>query len=160
PMAVAVMLCLGGALALTLTLMPVLCSFMLRGQIREGDNLLMRLLKGIYRPVLIWALRWRWLVVAAAVVLLASSMFVFKRLGAVFVPKLDEGSFTEMVFKPNSMNLDRSLELERKTEKVLLEKVPEVTRVFSRIGTSEVATDPMPASANDLYIFYKPRSEW
>ena len=160
PMALTVMLCLGGALVLTLTLMPVLCSFVLRGQIREGDNLLMRLFKRIYAPVLAWALRWRWLVVAAAVALLASSILVFNRLGAVFVPKLDEGSFTAMVFKTNSMNLDASLDLERKTEKMLLEKVPEVSRVFSRIGTSEVATDPMPPSANDLYIFYKPRGDW
>jgi len=160
PMALTVMLCLGGALVLTLTLMPVLCSFILRGHLREGDNLLMRLLKSIYRPSLVWALRLRWLVVAGAIVLLTSSIFVFNRLGAVFVPKLDEGSFTAMVFKTNSMNLDTSLEMERKTEKMLLEKVPEITRVFSRIGTSEVATDPMPASANDLYIFYKPRSEW
>ena len=160
PMALAVMLCLGGALVLTLTLMPVLCSFVLRGRIREGDNILMRLVKAIYRSVLAWALRWRWFVVITAVGLLALAILVFNRLGAVFVPKLDEGSFTAMVFKTNSMNLDASLEMERKTEKMLLEKVPEVARVFSRIGTSEVATDPMPPSANDLYIFYKPRSEW
>jgi cobalt-zinc-cadmium resistance protein CzcA len=160
PMAMAVMLCLGGALVLTLTLMPVLCSFVLAGRLHEGDNRVMRLLKRVYRFMLEWSLRARWLVVVGAVVLLTLALIIFKRLGAEFVPKLDEGSFTAMVFKKNSMNLDASLETERKTEKVLLEKVPEVTRVFSRIGTSEVATDPMPVSANDLYIFYKPRSQW
>ena len=128
PMALAVMLCLGGALVLTLTLMPVLCSFVLRGRIREGDNILMRLVKAIYRSVLAWALRWRWFVVITAVGLLALAILVFNRLGAVFVPKLDEGSFTAMVFKTDSMNLDASLEMERKTEKMLLEKLPEVAR--------------------------------
>jgi cobalt-zinc-cadmium resistance protein CzcA len=160
PMALAVMLCLGGALVLTLTLMPVLCSFVLAGRIREGDNRLMSVLKRLYRPSLEWSLRLRWLVVIGAVALVVVALMIFKQLGAEFVPKLDEGSFTAMVYKTNSMNLDASLEMERRTEKVLLGKIPEVTRVFSRIGTSEVATDPMPPSENDLYIFYKPRSQW
>ncbi len=160
PMALTVMLCLAGALVLTLTLMPVLCSFLLGGHIAESDNFIMRFCKKLYRPVLEWALRWRWLVTGVALVLLALSLVVFKRLGAEFVPKLDEGSFTAMVFKTNSMNLDASLEMEFKTGKALLQHVPEITRVFSRIGTSEVATDPMPVSASDVYIFYKPESEW
>jgi cobalt-zinc-cadmium resistance protein CzcA len=160
PMALAVMLCLGGALALTLTLMPVLCSFMLGGRIHEGDNLVMRGAKKIYRPVLEWSLRRRWLVTGGALVLLGLSIFVFHRLGAVFVPKLDEGSLLAMVFRTNSINLDASLELQQKTEKVLLANVPEISRVFSRIGTSEVATDPMPPSQTDFYIFYKPQPQW
>jgi cobalt-zinc-cadmium resistance protein CzcA len=160
PMALAVMLCLGGALLLTLTLMPVLCSFVLGGRIHEGDNLAMRVAKKIYRPVLEWSLRHRWLVTSGAVILLVLSIFVFNRLGAVFVPKLDEGSLLAMVFRTNSINLDASLELQQKTEKVLLANVPEISRVFSRIGTSEVATDPMPPSQTDFYIFYKPQPQW
>lgn len=160
PMAVAVMLCLGGALVLTLTLMPVLCSFFLRGDVQESDHWPIRIAKRIYRPVLEWSLGRRWLLTGTAVAVLGLSVFVFTRLGAEFVPQLDEGSMTAMVARTNSMNLDASLDLEKKTEKALLAKVPEVTRTFSRIGTSEVATDPMPVSANDLYIFYKPRSEW
>jgi cobalt-zinc-cadmium resistance protein CzcA len=64
-----------------------------------------------------------------------------------------------MVYRTNSMNLDASLAMELATEKLLL-KIPEVDRVFCRLGTSEVATDPMPPSQNDLYIFYKPRDQW
>ena len=160
PMAMTVMLCLGGALVLTLTLMPVLCSFVLAGQIREGDNLAVRVLKRLYRPQLEWALRWRWIVAGGALTVLALSALVFKQLGAEFAPKLDEGSLTAMICSPNRMNLDTSIERTRKSEKVLLKNVPEITRVFSRIGTSEVAMDPMPVSASDIYIFYKPRSEW
>ncbi len=160
PMAIAVMLCLGGALLLTLTLMPVLCSFVLGGRIHEGDNPVMRLARKIYQPVLEWSLGRRWLVTGGAVVLLVLSIFVFNRLGAVFVPKLDEGSLLAMVFRTNSINLDASLEMQQKTEKVLLANVPEIERVFSRIGTSEVATDPMPPSQTDFYIFYKPQKQW
>ena len=160
PMAIAVMLCLGSALVLALTLMPVLCSFVLRGQIKEGDNLATRLAKRVYAPVLGWALRWRWLVVAGAIAPCGLAVFVFSRLGAEFVPKLDEGSFTALVTRSNSVSLDRSLEMQMRTEKALLALVPEVTRVFSRLGTPEVATDPMPVSAADLFIFCKPREQW
>jgi cobalt-zinc-cadmium resistance protein CzcA len=160
PMAFAVMLCLGGALVLTLTLIPVLCSFVLRGRVRETDHWPIRLAKTLYRPVLEWSLRRRGVLVAVAIAILGLAGFVFSRLGAEFVPQLDEGSLTAMVARANSTSLDASLELERKTEKALLANVPEVTRTFARIGTSEVATDPMPVSAGDLYLFYRPRAEW
>jgi cobalt-zinc-cadmium resistance protein CzcA len=160
PMAVTVMLCLGSALVLALTLMPALCSFLLRGEIREGDNLPIRAAKAAYGRVLNWALRLRWVVTACAVVLLVVSVFVFQRLGAEFVPKLDEGSFTALVTRSNVVSLDTSLEMQERTEKAVLEEVPEVDEVFSRIGTPEVATDPMPVGAADLFISYKPRSQW
>jgi cobalt-zinc-cadmium resistance protein CzcA len=160
PMAVTVMLCLGSALVLALTLMPALCSFVLRGQVKEGDNLPLRWAKAAYRPTLRWAIRLRWVVSAAAVALLAVAVVVFKNLGAEFVPKLDEGSFTALVTRSNTASLDTSLKMQERTEEVLLAEVPEVTAVFSRLGTPEVATDPMPVGAADLFISYKPRSEW
>jgi cobalt-zinc-cadmium resistance protein CzcA len=160
PMAVTVMLCLGAALVLALTLMPALCSFLLRGQLKEGDNFALHLAKKFYRPLLQWTLRHRWPVVSGAVILLVLALFVFSRLGAVFVPRLDEGSMLAMVFRTNSISLDAALEMQTKSEKVLLERVPEIERVFSRIGTSEVATDPMPPSQTDFYIFYKPEKQW
>jgi cobalt-zinc-cadmium resistance protein CzcA len=159
PMAITVMLCLGSALVIALTFMPVLCSFILGGRLHEGDNWAILFAKKVYQPVLRWALRRRWFVVSGAAVLLAVALFGFTRLGAVFVPKLDEGSLLAMVYRTNSISLDASLEMERKTEKVLL-GMPEIERVFSRIGTSEVATDPMPPSQTDLYIFFNPRSQW
>jgi heavy metal efflux system protein len=110
--------------------------------------------------VLGWAIRLRWVVSAAAVVLLAVSVLVFRNLGAEFVPKLDEGSFTALVTRSNTVSLDTSLEMQERTEKALLAEVPEVTAAFSRLGTPEVATDPMPVGAADLFISYKPRSQW
>src|SRR5207249_6226482 len=157
--AITVVLCLGSGLVLALTLMPVLCSFLLRGGVKEGDNRPIRAAKKVYELLLGWSLRWRWVVACGSVGLLAVSLFVFSRLGAEFVPKLDEGSFTALVTRSNVVSLDTSLEMQEKTEKAALE-VPEVNEVFSRLGTPEVATDPMPVGAADLFISYKPQSQW
>jgi cobalt-zinc-cadmium resistance protein CzcA len=160
PMALTVMLALGGALALALTLMPVLCSFVLRGRIQEADNHVIAFIKRLYRPTLDIALRRRWLVVIVSVTLFAGSLWLFTRLGAEFVPKLDEGSITSMLYKPVGMSMEESLRTDIEVEKRLLAEFPEITRVFSRIGTSDIATDPMPPNESDIYIFYKPLAEW
>ena len=160
PMALTVMLALGGALVLALTLMPALCSFLLRGKIHEEDNWLIRLAKGLYLPSLRIALKLRWLVVAAALLLFVGSLWLFTRLGAEFVPKLDEGSITAMLYKPVGMNMEESLRTDIDVTKQLLAEFPELTRIFTRIGTSEIASDPMPPNESDVYVFYKPLAEW
>src|SRR5207253_4927501 len=160
PMAVTVMLALTGALLLTLTLMPVLCSFLLRGRMGETDNFIIRGLKAIYRPVLKAALMLRWVVVIAALAVFAGSIWLFNHLGAEFIPKLDEGSITSMLYKPVGMSLEEALRTDMEIERRLLAEFPEITRVFTRIGTSDIATDPMPPNESDVYIFYKPLKEW
>ena len=160
PMAITVMLALAGALLLALTLMPVLCSFLLRGRIDEGENLAIRLTKRLYEPSLHAALTLPWVVVLAAVLLFASSVLVFGRLGAEFVPKLDEGSITAMLYKPVGMSMEASLQTDIAVENLLLEQFPELTRIFSRIGTSAIASDPMPPNESDVYMFYKPMAQW
>ena len=160
PMALTVMLALGGSLVLTLTLMPALCSFVLRGKIAEGDNFIIRVLKIVYAPTVKLALRLRWLIVLGAVALFATAIFIFRHLGADFIPKLDEGTFTMMVFRSSSISIEQSIEQQRKTEEEIQKRVPEITHVFSRIGSAEIATDPMPPSDCDFYVYYKPQSEW
>jgi cobalt-zinc-cadmium resistance protein CzcA len=160
PMALTVMLALTGALILALTLMPVLCSFLLRGRIRERDNFILRGLKAIFEPSLRLALALRWIVVLAAIAVFAGSIWLFNHLGAEFVPKLDEGSITAMLYKPVGMSMEDSLKTDLEVENRLHAEFPEITRVFSRIGTSEIATDPMPPNESDVYIFYKPLSKW
>jgi heavy metal efflux system protein len=160
PMAVTVMLALTGALILALTLMPVLCSFLLRGRIGEGDNVIIRAAKNIYEPLLRVALTARWLVVIAAIAVFAGSLWLFTYLGAEFVPKLDEGSITEVFYKPVGTSLEESVRIDIELEKTLLRDFPEITRVFTRAGTNDIATDPMPASESDVFIFYKPITEW
>lgn len=160
PMALTVMLALGGALILALTLMPVLCSIVLRGTIRESDNFLISFAKRVYEPVLLNALRLRWAVVASTIAIFAGSIWLYTRLGAEFVPTLDEGSITAMFYKPVGMSLEESLRTDIEAERKLRAEFPEITRVYTRIGTSDIATDPMPVNESDVYIFYKPIKEW
>ena len=160
PMALTVMLALGGALVLALTLMPALCSLCLGGKISEEDNALIRFAKRVYEPTLQRALKLRWLVVGAALALFVGSLWLFTRLGAEFVPKLDEGSITAMLYKPVGMGMEESLRTDIEVEKMLLRDFPEITRVFSRIGTSAIASDPMPPNESDVYMFYKPVADW
>jgi len=160
PMALTVILALAGALLLSLTFMPVLCALMLRGKIHEGGNLVIRFARSGYTHLLTVALRFRWIVIMAATILFAGSVWLFTRLGAEFVPKLDEGSITAMLYKPVGMSVEEALRTDIEVENRLLREFPEITRVFTRLGTSEIATDPMPPNESDVYISYKSPTEW
>jgi heavy metal efflux system protein len=160
PMALTVIYALIGALILSLTLMPVLCSYILRSRISEKDNVVIRFLKQVYEPVLRLALRFRVLFVGGAVVLFAIALLVFGRLGAEFVPQLDEGSFATHMIRTTSIGLDASIAMQERAEQVLKKEFPGVAYTFSRIGTAEVATDPMGVNVADTYIFYKPLEDW
>ncbi|HRG55967.1 MAG TPA: CusA/CzcA family heavy metal efflux RND transporter, partial [Lacunisphaera sp.] len=160
PMALTVIFALVGALLLALTLMPVLCSFFLRGRIAEEDNALIRAAKAAYRPALAAALRLRWVLVGAAVALFVGAVALFNRLGAEFVPQLDEGAYAAHMIRTTSIGLDAALAMQERSEKLIKERFPEVTHTFSRIGTAEVATDPMGVNVADTYIFYRPFDQW
>lgn len=160
PMAITVIFALVGALALALTLMPALCSYLLGGNIKEEDSFLVKFAKRGYSPLLNFSLRFRWPVAGGAAALLALATLVFTRLGAEFVPQLDEGSFATHMIRTTSIGIDASVEMQKRGEKVLLEKFPEVDYVFSRLGTAEVATDPMGVNVADTYIMFKPQSGW
>ena len=160
PMALTVIYALIGALILSLTLMPVLCSYLLRAKISEKDNFVIRFLKRIYEPILRLALRFRVLFVGGAIALFAIALLVFGRLGAEFVPQLDEGSFATHMIRTTSIGLDASIAMQERAEQVLKKEFPGVAYTFSRIGTAEVATDPMGVNVADTYIFYKPLEEW
>jgi cobalt-zinc-cadmium resistance protein CzcA len=160
PMALTVMFALAGALVLALTLMPALCSLLLSGKVTETENAVMRWLKSLYRATLDRALHWRWAVMTSAAVLFAVSATVFTQLGAEFVPKLDEGSTTMMLYRPVGQSLEGSLEDQQSVDRLVQAQFPEVQSLFSRIGTSEVATDPMPPNEADFYLQYHPRETW
>lgn len=160
PMAWTVIFALIGALVLALTLMPVLCSYFLTGKISEEDNRAISWLKSLYAPILDRAMRARWIAVGGAIGLFALSLLVFSRLGAEFAPQLDEGSFATHMIRTTSIGLDASISMQEKAEQVLRKNFPEVTYTFSRIGTAEVATDPMGVNVADTYIFYKPQKNW
>lgn len=160
PMAFTVVFALIGALILALTVVPVLCSFFMTKKVREEDNLVIRLAKRLYAPALEFSLRMRWLMTAVAVGIFAVSLWVFTHLGAEFIPQLDEGSLAAQMIRTTSIGLGPSLEMQTAAEKLMLEKFPEVTHTFARVGTSEVATDPMGVNIGDSYILLKPPAEW
>lgn len=160
PMAITVMIALVGAIILALTIIPVFCAYFLKGDIREGENAVIRKTRLSYEPVLRWCLKRAGLVGGCSVALFALSVLVFSRLGAEFIPQLDEGSFATHMIRTTSIGLDAAIEMQERSEKILLEKFPEVKSTFSRIGTAEVATDPMGVNVADSYMFFKPEREW
>ncbi len=160
PMALTVIFALIGALVLALTLMPALCSYFLSGRIEEKEGFLVRQAKRFYAPLLDFALRNRAMVLLAAAIIFLTSLFVFQRLGAEFIPQLDEGSFATHMMRATSIGLDKAVEMQERSEAFLLENFPEISYTFSRIGTGEIAIDPMGPNVSDTYIFFKPESEW
>jgi heavy metal efflux system protein len=159
PMAATVLLALGGSLLLALTLVPGLCSLLLRGRLAERENFLMRFIKTLYAPLLRVALKWRWLTIGLAVAAVAAAVWVFAGLGAVFVPQLDEGSLAIETVRLPSISLEQAVAMQEQVEKALLE-FPEVEKVFSRIGTAEVASDPQGPYRADVSVILKPRDQW
>ncbi len=159
PMAFTVVFALIGALILTMTLIPVLASMFLSGDTREGRNPVMAFLSRLYAPVLSFALERRVVVFGGAVALLGLAGILFTRLGSEFIPQLDEGSLVIQPVRMRTVDAEQTVRLVTAFEKKVRE-VPEVTTVFSRSGTPEVATDPMPLSLTDTFVMLKPREEW
>ncbi len=160
PMALTVIMALVGSLILALTLMPVLCSYFLSGKIQEKDNIAVEFLKWIYAPLLRLAFRYRLIFTGSAVGLFILSLALFTRLGSEFIPQLDEGSLSIQMIRSNSVGLGASTELQKQSEILLLKNYPEISHLFSRIGTAEVATDPMGPNVADTYIFFHPKKKW
>lgn len=159
PMAFTVVFALIGALILTMTLIPVLASMFMSGDTKEGRNPIMEFLSRIYRPALGFALRRREIIVGGALGMLAFAGFLFTKLGSEFIPQLDEGSLVIQPVRVRTVDAEESMKLVTAFEKKVLE-VPEVATVFSRSGTPEIATDPMPLSITDSYVMLKPREKW
>lgn len=160
PMAFTVVFALVGALILALTLVPVLASYFMTKKVSEEDNFAIRFAKRLYLPALNFSLRMRWLMSGIAIAIFALSLMVFSKLGAEFIPQLDEGDLAAQMIRTTSIGLAPSLELQTAAEKLMLEKFPEVTHTFARVGTSEVATDPMGVNVGDSYILLKPKDQW
>jgi cobalt-zinc-cadmium resistance protein CzcA len=162
PMALTVIMALAGSMVLSLTLMPVLASLFLPKKIEEREPLLIRILKRLYAPVLHFTMHHKTLVVGSALLLLVSVFaLVAPNLGSEFVPRLSEGAITLNVVRLAGTTMEESIRYNTQMEQVLLEKFPdEIAQVWSRVGTAEVATDPMGTELTDLFITLRPRSQW
>lgn len=159
PMAFAVVAALLGALLFSITFVPAACALLLSGKISEGDNWLVRAAKRAYRPCLEFVLHHRAIVVGAAAVFVLICGFAATRMGAEFIPNLDEGDLAIETIRPVSTGIEQAVSMQLQLNRELA-SVPEVRTVFARNGTAEVATDLMPPGRSDTYVMMKPREEW
>ena len=159
PMALTVIFALVAAFILSLTFIPALVAIGVRGRVHEGDNLLLRAAKRVYEPVLRVAVRGRWLVVGGALAAFAASVGLFFHLGEEFTPTLDEQDILVSAARVTGTSLTDCQEMQFDVERAA-SKLPEVALVFSKTGTAEVASDPMPPNFTDTFVMLKPRSEW
>lgn len=159
PMASTVVMALLASMVLSLTVVPAAVALFIRGRVNEKENVLIRGAQGLYVPLLRMALKLRWLVVMGAMGIVAFAIFRANHLGAEFIPKLDEGDIALHALRVPGTSLSQAIEMQTLLEKELL-TFSEVERVFSRIGTAEVATDPMPPNVADTFIMLKPRDQW
>ncbi len=159
PMALTVIFALIASLVLTLTLMPVLASYLLRGRVAEKDSRLIAWARRAYSPLLTRTTRHPGWTLGLAVLLLLGSGILATRLGAEFIPRLDEGALTVTTTKLPSIGLSSAVKTQTMIEQTLL-KFPEVKTAVTLGGSSEIPTDPMGVEQSDTFIMLKPRSEW
>ena len=162
PLAITISYALIGSLLLSLTVIPVLASLLMRLHVTQGehrDELVMRVLKRGYRPVIAWALRRRAIAFGMALIALIASMFLFTKLGNEFMPTMDEGSTVIIIEKAPNISLEASLAMDAPIQQALME-VPEVTGVVSRTGADELRLDPMELYQTDNFILTTPRDTW
>ncbi len=159
PMAQVVLLALGGALVLSFTLVPALCALLLRGRVSEVESPFVRVARALYLPALRWALRRRPPVLLGAALPVLLGGVLASRMGSEFVPTLDERDIAIQALRIPGTSLEQAVSMQGGVERTL-QAFPEVERVFSRIGTAEIANDPMPPSVSDVFVILKPRRDW
>jgi len=159
PMAITVVIALVSSMILSVTFVPAAIALMFKGPIVEKDNIIMKTSESLYRPVLSFVLKARWLVVLIAVSLVSIAGVMSTKLGSEFVPNLDEGDIAMHALRIPGTSLSQSIEMQKALEESI-KAMPEVERVFAKIGTPNVATDAVPPSVADNFIILKPRSEW
>ncbi|GAB2526944.1 efflux RND transporter permease subunit [Microbulbifer agarilyticus] len=159
PMAATVVMALLAAMVFCFTLVPAALAVFLRGPVRETENPVVRGAKSLYRPILQAAMQLRWLVLSMALLLVLFCGWLATTLGSEFVPQLNEGDIATHALRVPGTGLEQSVAMQKQLEEALATE-PEIARVFSRIGTSEVATDPMPPNVSDTFIILKHQSEW
>ena len=159
PMAITVMIALLSAMVLSLTFVPAGVALLFRKQRLEKHNVVMSAAQRIYRPALRFALTRRWPVVAGASLLTIFCAWVATRMGTEFIPNLDEGDIAMHALRIPGTSLEQAIRQQQLLE-AKVKELPEVERVFAKIGTAEVATEAAPPSVADNFIILKPRDQW
>lgn len=159
PMAITVVIALLSAMVLSVTFVPAMIALLFRKPVVEKPSPIITLARLIYAPLLRGAVRFRWLTVVCTIALVAGFATLVPRLGSEFVPNLDEGDIAMHALRIPGTSLTQAIQLQEELEN-RIRAMPEVERVFAKIGSAEVATDPMPPSVADNFIILKPREEW
>ena len=159
PMAATVVIALLSAMVFTLTIVPAAIAMFMGGRITEKESFIISGAKWLYRPVLLLSLKLRWLLMLLAVVLVALSVNMASKMGSEFIPQLNEGDIALHALRTIGTSLEQSIKMQEQLEQ-RLKTFPQVDKVIAKIGTPEVATDPMPPNVADTFLILKPRSEW
>ena len=159
PMALTVIFALASAFLIYVAFIPAMAAIFLSGNVKDKENTLILFLKRKYKSGLNWSVKYPWAVVTVAVLPFLVSLIVFFRLGQVFVPALDEGDIAMHAMRIPSTSLSQSQAMQFEVENALA-KFPEIKVAFSKTGTAEVASDPMPPNVSDTFVILKPKEEW
>lgn len=159
PMAFTVIAALAGAVLLAITFVPAAVAIFVRGRVKEQDSALMRTLKNGYSAVLRQSLRHSVLFISGALLIMAGIFWQGSKLGSEFMPQLDEGDIALHALRIPGTGLNQSLQMQLLLEQEIA-ALPQVERVFSKLGTAEIATDPMPPNVADTFVMLKPTSQW
>lgn len=159
PMAATVVMALLSAMVLSLTVVPAAVAVFMNGKISEKESIVISKAKSAYKPLLKLALKFRWAVAGFATVLVVFCLWLATTLGSEFIPQLNEGDIALHAMRIPGTGLEQAVEMQEILEK-RIKAFPEVDKVFARIGTAEVATDPMPPNVADNFVTLKPHSEW
>ena len=159
PMASTVVMALLSALVLSFTFIPAAIAIFMNGKVSEKESFIIRGAKSIYQPLLKAAIKLRWLVLVGAMALVSFAGWLATTLGSEFIPELNEGDIAMHAMRIPGTGLEQAIQMQKVLEERILE-FPQVAKVFAKIGTPEVATDPMPPNVADNFIMLKPRSQW
>ena len=159
PMALTVVIALACSIVLSVTFVPACIALLFKKPVAEKDSAIIKVSRSVYEPLLHIALKARWAVVAIALVLVVGSVWLATRLGSEFVPNLDEGDIAMHALRIPGTSLSQAVD-QQKTLEAKIKEMPEVERIFAKVGTADVATDAVPPSVADNFIILKPRNEW
>ena len=159
PMAFTVVIALIAAMIISVTFIPAAIALFVTGRVQEKENFVMQWAKKIYTPVLDWTLVNKAVVLTLAVVTVVLSGLLVTRMGSEFVPSLDEGDIALHALRIPGTSLSQAITMQQKLEKTI-KTFPQIDKVYAKLGTAEIATDPMPPSVADTFLILKPRSEW
>ena len=159
PMAATVVMALLSAMVLSLTVVPAAVAVFMGGRVSKKESPVIDGAKSLYRPALLTAMRFRWVVLGGASALVVLCTWLATTLGSEFIPQLDEGDIALHALRIPGTGLEQAIGMQEQLEE-RLKAFPEVDKVFAKIGTPEVATDPMPPSVADNFVILKPRNQW